>query len=136
MVTAKHIPDTTARTLHGVIKAVVEPGSELFTDTHKGYRGLSADFLHQTVDHSIEYVRDNVHTNGSENFWSLFKRALKGTYVNVEPFHLDAYVVEQTYRFNERKDTDGGRFRKVLGAVSGKRITYKGLTGNVATAAS
>lgn len=133
-VTAKHIPDTTAPTLHAVVKAAVEPGSELFTDTHKGYRGLSADYIHQTVDHSIEYVHDNIHTNGLENFWSLFKRTVKGTYVSIAPYHLDAYVVEQTYRFNERKDNDGGRFRKVLGSVSGKRITYKGLTGNAATA--
>lgn len=132
-VTAKHIPDTTAPTLHAMVKAAVEPGSELFTDTHRGYRGLSADYIHQTVDHSIEYVRGNVHTNGLENFWSLFKRAVKGTYVSITPCHLDAYVVEQTYRFNERKDNDGGRFRKVLGSVSGKRLTYKGLTGNAAT---
>jgi hypothetical protein len=80
-------------------------------------------------------VNGNVHTNGLENFWSLFKRALKGTYVSVEPFHLDGYVVEQTFRFNERKLRDGGRFRKVLGAVSGKRITYKELTGHGAATA-
>ncbi len=127
-VIARHVPDTTAATLHSAVKATVEAGSELFTDTHGGYRGLSASYVHQTVDHSIEYVRGNVHTNGLENFWSLFKRALKGTYVSVEPFHLDGYVVEQTFRFNERKLKDGGRFRKVLGAVAGKRITYKGLT--------
>ena len=75
-----------------------------------------------------------MHTNGMENFWSLFKRTLKGTYTSVDPFHLDGYVVEQTFRFNQRKDNDGGRFRKVLGSVSGKRITYKELTGNVAPA--
>lgn len=70
-----------------------------------------------------------------ENFWSLFKRALKGTYVSVEPAHLNAYVVEQTFRFNERKDVDGGRFRKVLANVVGKRLTYKELTGHVSAAA-
>ena len=127
-VIARHVPDTSAATLHRAVKATVETGSELFTDTHGGYRGLSASYVHQTVDHSIEYVRGHVHTNGLENFWSLFKRALKATYVSVEPFHLDGYVVEQTFRFNERTLKDGGRFRKVLGAVSGKRITYKELT--------
>jgi len=129
-VVARHVPDTSAATLHPAIKATVETGSELFTDTHGGYRGLSVSYVHQTVDHSIEYVRGNVHTNGLENFWSLFKRALKGTYVSVEPFHLDGYVVEQTFRFNERKDKDGSRFRKVLASVSGKRITYKELIGH------
>ena len=135
-VTARHVPDTTAATLHPEVKAAVAPGSELFTDTHGGYRGLSAEYVHQVVDHSIEYVRDQVHTNGMENFWSLFKRALKGTYVSVEPFYLDRYVVEQTFRFNERKDNDGGRFRKVLASVTGKRVTYKELIGNDAITAA
>lgn len=129
-VTARHVPDATAATLHAAVRAAVEPGSELFTDAHRGYRGLSADYIHQTVDHSIEYVRGNVHTNGLENFWSLFKRTVKGTYVSIEPFHLEPYVVEQTFRFNERKDNDGGRFRKVLGGAAGKRITYKKLIGH------
>jgi hypothetical protein len=74
-----------------------------------------------------------VHTNGMENFWALFKRAVKGTYVSIEPFHLNAYVVEETFRFNVRKDKDGGRFRKVLGNVTGKRLTYKELIGDDAT---
>ena len=130
VVVARHIPDTSAATLHPIVKAAVEPGSELFTDTHKGYRGLAAHYVHEVVDHSVEYVRGKVHTNGMENFWSLFKRTLKGTYVSVEPFHLNAYVVEQTFRYNERKDHDGGRFRIVLRGVSGKRLTYKELTGN------
>ncbi len=108
-VVARHVPDSTAATLHPIVKAAVEPGAELFTDTHKGYSGLAAHYVHEVVDHSIEYVRGKVHTNGMENFWSLFKRALKGTYVSVEPFHLNAYVVEQTFRYNERKDNDGGR---------------------------
>jgi hypothetical protein len=84
---------------------------------------------HLIIGHAVEYVRGNVHTNGMKKFRSLFKRALKGTYVPVGPTHLDAYVVEQTVRFDERKDMDGARFRKVAGNVSGKRITYKELTG-------
>jgi transposase-like protein len=134
VVVARHVPDTKATTLHPIVRAAVEPGSELFTDTHSGYRGLAAHYVHEVVDHSIEYVRGKVHTNGMENFWSLFKRTLKGTYVSVEPFHLNAYVVEQTFRYNERRHDDGGRFRRVLGAVSGKRITYKELIADGAPA--
>lgn len=134
-VTAKHVPDTSRATLHAEVNAAVEPGSRLFTDAHAAYRGLGATYVHQTVDHAVEYVRGAVHTNGLENFWSLFKRAVKGTYVSIEPFHPNAYVVGETFRFNERKDRDGGRFRKVLGSVTGKRITYKELTGNGTIAA-
>jgi transposase-like protein len=134
-VVAEHVPNRKKATVQAKVRAVAEPGSTINTDSLMSYASLSADYVHQYVDHAVEYVRDNVHTNGMENFWSLFKRALKGTYVSVEPMHLNAYTVEQTFRFNERKDVDGGRFRKVLGAVSGKRITYKELTAHVSPAA-
>ena len=134
-VAAGHIPNRKKAAVQAAVRAVAEPGSALYTDALASYNDLASDYLHQFVDHAVEYVRDNVHTNGMENFWSLFKRALKGTYVSVEPAHLNAYVVEQTYRFNERKQVDGGRFRKVLGAVTGKRITYKELTSHVSAAA-
>ena len=81
------------------------------------------------MNHAEEYVRGNVHTNGIENFWSLLKRGLKGTYVSVEPFHLFRYLDEQAFRYNERKDNDGGRFMRVLSQVTGRRLTYKNLTG-------
>jgi transposase-like protein len=129
-VKAKHVRDTTHETLHVEIRAAVEPGSRLFTDAHRGYLGLGSDYLHETVDHAVEYVRGAVHTNGMENFWALFKRAIKGTYVSIEPCHLNSYVVEETFRFNERDDNDGGRFRKVLGSIGDKRITYRELTGH------
>lgn len=132
---AGHVPNRKKATVQAAVRAVAVPGSAIYTDALRSYDNLAADYVHQFVDHAVEYVRDNVHTNGMENFWSLFKRALKGTYVSVEPAHLNAYTVEQTFRFNERKDVDGGRFRKVLGAVSGKRITYKELTGHVSAAA-
>ena len=83
----------------------------------------------------MEYVRDAVHTNGVENFWSLLKRTVKGTYVNVEPFHLGRYLDEQAFRFNEREDSDFGRFKSVLSSVSGRRLTYKELIGHDAEAA-
>ena len=129
-VTARHVPDTSKDTLHAEVRRAVAPGSRLYTDAHAGYTGLGPDYIHETVDHAVEYVRGAVSTNGMENFWSLFKRAIKGTYVSIEPFHLDAYVVEETFRFNERGDNDGGRFHKVLASVAGKRITYKELIGH------
>jgi len=134
-VAAKHVPNRKKATVQAEVRAVAEPGSTINTDSLLSYASLSDQYTHNYVDHAVEYVRDNVHTNGMENFWSLFKRALKGTYVAVEPAHLNAYTVEQTFRFNERKDVDGMRFRKVLGAVTGKRITYKELTNHVSPAA-
>lgn len=88
--------------------------------------------MRKTLDttHANEYVRGHIHTNGIENFWSLLKRGLTGTYIAVEPFHLQAYVAEQVFRFNNRKDmNDGARFVKVLSQVVGKRLTYAELTG-------
>lgn len=70
-----------------------------------------------------------IHTNGLENFWSLLKRAIKGTYVSVEPFHLFRYLDEQTFRFNNRKNTDRGRFMLAMDKILDKRLTYTQLTG-------
>ncbi|MGC2502572.1 MAG: transposase, partial [Silvibacterium sp.] len=79
-----------------------------------------------------EYVRGQVHTQGIENFWSLLKRGLNGTYVAVEPFHLDRYADEQAFRYNNRKGkNDADRFKLALSQVSGKRLTYAELTGKV-----
>src|SRR5438105_14251358 len=85
---------------------------------------LADEYAHQFIDHSEFYVKGRVHTNGLENFWSLLKRALHGTYVSVEPFHLFRYLDEQSFRFNERKDNDAGRFVTALGRVVGKGIRY------------
>ncbi len=134
-VLARTIRSATAKTLHSMVRENVEAGSQLMTDNWTGYRGLGAEYIHQTVNHSVEYVRGNVHSNGIENFWSLLKRTVKGTYVSVDPQHLNAYLAEQTFRFNERKGTDLTRFRAVLGSVSGKRLTYKELTSHAITAA-
>ena len=81
------------------------------------------------VDHAVEYVRGEVHTNGLENFWSLVKRGLKGTYVSVEPFHLFRYLDEQVFRYNNRKMNDGDRFNIVVREIFGKRLTWDRLTG-------
>jgi len=104
-------------------------GSEVFTDQLPSYNPLKADYLHAVVDHAERYVDGKVHTNGLENFWCLLKRTIKGTYVNVEPFHLFRYLDEQSFRFNERKDNDSTRFMTALANIFGKRLTFSELTG-------
>jgi transposase-like protein len=116
-------------TLHAEVKEKVETGANLFSDEWRSYRGLDESYIHEVINHSIEYVRGHIHTNGIENFWSLLKRTIRGTYVSVEPFHLERYLAEQTFRFNERKGNDKERFIGVLKAVSGKRLTYDELRG-------
>jgi transposase-like protein len=114
--------------LHQVIRENVAPGSELNTDALPSYEGLT-EFTHKVVDHAEQYVDGTVHTNRMENFWSLLKRAIKGTYVSIEPFHLFRYLDEESFRYNERKATDAERFYKVLGCVGGKRLTYAQVKG-------
>jgi transposase-like protein len=127
-VLAKVIERTDRETLHTEVKNNVEKDSNLFTDEWRSYRGLDSDYIHEVINHGVEYVKGNVHTNGIENFWALLKRTLKGTYVSVEPFHLSRYLDEQVFRFNERKGKDKDRFLKAVGNVSGKKLTYKQLT--------
>ena len=129
------IEKATRVTLHGAITATVAPGSMLYTDSLPAYRGL-AGYSHATVDHSVEYVAGRVHTNGIENFWSLLKRSIKGTYIAIEPFHLGRYVDEQVFRFNERKGNDGDRFSTVLMGIIGRKLTYRELIGNGAIASA
>src|SRR5208282_5955463 len=105
---AAHVPNTKRQTLHKEIREHVPVGSKLYTDAWVSYDGLSADYQHEIIDHGLAYVRGVVHTNGVENFWSLLKRTVKGTYVSVEPFHLFRYLDEQAFRFNEREDDDYG----------------------------
>jgi transposase-like protein len=115
--------------LQNLVRSIVDKGSEVFTDSLRSYDGLSTDYVHQVVDHLECYAKGKVHTNGLENFWSLFERALRGTYVNVEPFHLFRYCDEQAFRFNERKDNDQGRFLTALRGMFGKGIRYAKLIG-------
>jgi len=116
------------------VRKHVEEGTALYTDALMSYDGLGSDYVHNVIDHAEAYVEGNVHTNGCENFWSLLKRGLKGTYVAVEPFHLFRYLDEQCFRFNERTDTDSERFDTVIGSIVGRRLTYADLIGTVATA--
>ncbi len=123
-------PNTRKRTLQTAVRDNVEPGSAVYTDALASYGGLAEDYAHETVDHAVEYARGQVHTNGLENFWSLVKRGLKGTYVSVEPFHLFRYLDERVFTFNQRKADDFSRFSAVLGAVAGRRLTYAQVTGH------
>ena len=106
----------------------VAEGSTVYTDEANHYDYLP-EFAHEFVDHTETYVKGRVHVNGVENFWSLLKRSLAGTYVSVEPFHLQAYVDEQAFRYNLRKDTDAQRFDTMLAGIVGKRLTYEQVTG-------
>lgn len=127
-VRATVVPDRSRRTLHPFIEENVERGAAIFTDEHQGYTGLEG-YNHQTVDHAAYYVSGQVHSNGIENFWSLLKRGLHGTYVSVQPYHLFRYLDERVFTFNTRDLTDLGRFTYVLSDVAGRRLTYSGLTG-------
>lgn len=136
-VRANVVPNVKRETLQAEILKNIERKSNVYTDGYACYDGLKVrDFVHETVDHVEEYVRGNVHTQGIENFWSLLKRGLTGTYIAVEPFHLDRYVVEQVFRYNNRgtKDNplnDADRFVLAVSQISGKRLTYAELTGKV-----
>jgi transposase-like protein len=117
------------QTMDDMIVRNVHEGTTMYTDKHPGYAKLQGRFTHQTVTHVDEYVRGRVHTNGIENFWSLLKRGLNGTYIAVEPFHLERYLDEQVFRYNNRKDmNDALRFTACLSGIQGKRLTYKALT--------
>ena len=124
-----HIQSQRRSTIDPTVRENVEVGSEVFTDALSSYSKLTPEFRHQFVDHAEQYVNGQVHTNGLENFWSLLKRSIKGTYVSVEPFHLFRYLDEQAFRFNRRGLNDGERFNHVCEGMTGKRLTYSRLTG-------
>jgi len=127
-VVTKVIDNTKKKTLQKEVREHALAGSALFTDSLKSYEGLD-EFQHEVIDHALAYVDGDVHTNGLENFWSLLKRALKGTYVSVEPYHLFRYLDEQGYRFNNRWMTDSQRFSMAVRQIVGKRLTWDQLTG-------
>jgi len=125
---AKVVPDVKRKTLWGPIGQHVAPGSAVYTDPYRAYSGLDGMYAHKTVDHAVRYVDGRAHTNGLENFWSLLKRGLHGTYVSVEPFHLFRYLDERLFAYNLRGLDDYGRFAAVLRAAAGRRLTYAQLT--------
>jgi transposase-like protein len=133
-VRAMVVPNTSRKTLQDEILKAVTHGTNVYTDQLPSYKALHENYVHDVVNHVETYVKGRVHTNGLENFWSLLKRGLNGTYVSVEPFHLSRYVDEQAFRFNNRatKDNplnDNDRFVLAISQVTGKRLTYKELTG-------
>jgi transposase-like protein len=134
-VVTKVVTNRKKKALQTEVREHVVAGSAIFTDALKSYEGLS-EFQHEVIDHAIEYVRGECHTNGLENFWSLLKRSLGGTYVSVEPYHLFRYLDEQSFRYNTRKGfNDGQRFDLAVRQIVGKRLTWDQLTGKTADAA-
>jgi transposase-like protein len=141
-VRAMMIPNRKKHAVQGNIRAHVKAGSAIYSDALMSYQGLKhQDFAHEVIDHAEKYVDGQVHTNGLENFWSLVKRGLKGTYISVEPFHLFRYLDEQVYRYNNRGSkevpvNDGQRFQKALSQIAGKRLTFAEVTGKVGETAA
>lgn len=123
------VPNRRKHILQAEVKKHVAAGAALYTDALPSYNGLRARYAHEVIDHATAYVDGKIHTNGLENFWSLLKREISGTYVSVEPFHLFRYLDEQTFRYNHRKHNEGERFLEVAGMVAGKRLTWNQMTG-------
>jgi transposase-like protein len=128
------VPNTRRFALQTEVCKNVQAGSALYSDELQSYRGLDAEYAHKVINHAATYVDGKIHTNGLENFWSLLKRGINGTYVSVEPFHLYRYLDEQSFRYNQRATednpaTDGDRFQLALSQIAGKRVTYSELTG-------
>ena len=125
------------KTLHAEVKKNVEAGAALYSDDLRSYDGLEGRYAHQVIDHAVAYVDGKVHTNGMENYWSLLKRGLNGTYVSVEPFHLFRYLDEQAFRYNNRKDLkDFDRFRLATSQIVSRRLTYAEVSGKTHVPAS
>jgi transposase-like protein len=124
------VPTRRKKVLQDEVHKHVTAGAALYSDALLSYEGLATDYAHKVVDHAVQYVDGRVHTNGLENFWSLLKRGISGTYVSVEPFHLFRYLDEQSFRYNNRRDmNDGQRFQLAMSQIGGKRLTYSALTG-------
>jgi transposase-like protein len=137
-VRASVIGDRKLASMRPPVETNVASGSHIITDEHSCYPFIAKDaYYHEVINHIEGYVREHVHTNGIENFWSCLKRGLNGTYISVEPIHLDRYVDEQVFRFNNRhnKGGDASRFKAVLKDVVGRQLTYAALTGRLETAA-
>jgi transposase-like protein len=140
-VRATVIPAARRSTMEAMVRNHVEPETTMYTDAHVGYDLLKNYFSHEVINHMETYVQGKVHTNGIENFWSLLKRGLNGTYISVEPFHLERYVDEQVFRYNNRKRgdeklDDGDRFRLLLSQIAGKRLTFAEVTGKTGSEAT
>lgn len=125
------VPNVRRRSLHGEVSKHVEHGSTVYSDALGSYNQLQNEYVHNVINHAEKYVDGQIHTNGIENFWSLLKRSINGTYISVEPFHLFRYLDEQAFRFNTRKVKDGVRFCKATEQIVGKRLAYTELIGKL-----
>jgi len=130
------VPDRHRDTVQPIVKKHVQAGTDLYSDELGGYKGLQGEYQHKVINHAVKYVDGRVHTNGIENFWSLLKRGISGTYVSVEPFHRFRYLDEQAYRYNNRatKDNplnDADRFHLAMTQITGRRLTFAEVTGKV-----
>lgn len=135
-VRAEVLSNTEDDTIRNAVRKHVEPESVLYTDSHRAYKGMGHEYWHSAVNHSDrEYKRGDVSTNTIENFWSVFKRGVKGTHIHISPFHLDRYIDDQAFRYNNRKTNDFGRFDLSVSQSQGKRLTWMQLTGKFASAA-
>jgi transposase-like protein len=123
------IPNARRKTLEAHVKNHIEEGAVVYSDGLASYDNLAQKYIHGVINHAEKYVDGQIHVNGVENFWSLLKRTIRGTYVSVEPYHLFRYLDEQSFRFNSRKGNDSDRFLKAASNITGKRVTYKQLTG-------
>jgi transposase-like protein len=135
-VRAQVVPSRRRGVLQAEVKRHVEAGAALYSDALASYDGLASEYAHKVVDHAEKYVDGQVHTNGLENFWSLLKRGISGSYVSVEPFHLFRYLDEQVFRYNNRATrkrnvTDADRFNMAVSKIFGKRLTFAQLTGKL-----
>lgn len=131
-VRATVIPDRTNASIQPMVRSNVNLGSQIFSDEHGRHWRMDREYFHNIVNHLEAYVEGNIHTNGMENFWSLLKRGINGTYVAVEPFHLFRYVDEQAFRYNNRKSMDDSdRFDLAVRQIVGKRLTWSEVTGKV-----
>jgi transposase-like protein len=131
----EHVETRRKGELTSIVREKVRRGSEVMTDELLSYDGLNSDYAHKVINHAEQYVNGHVHTNRMENFWSLLKRGIGGTYVAVEPFHLFRYLDEQAFRYNNREITDAERFTLVMSKIVGKRLTYNQLTGKTESGA-
>ena len=123
------VPNVRKHHLHAEVAKNVPDGTTVYTDALMSYRDLGLYYEHKVIDHAEKYVDGQIHTNGMENYWSLLKRTIGGTYVSVEPFHLFRYLDEQAFRFNGRSENDAERFATALAHVTGRRLTWSGLMG-------
>src|SRR5581483_7669135 len=117
----------TGNNLKAAIREHVDPTSQLFTDELQAYKGLSREFAsHEFVTHSErEYVRGDVHVNTAEGFFSILKRGINGVYHHVSPKHLERYLAEFDFRYNERFVSDGERTARAIRGAEGKRLMYR-----------